>query len=87
MSPTRDTREAKTVELPRPAVPALPAGWHSEAGQYVHDLGSLEMDSATDDDLADAEQFARATVALIAWERRRRAIAARYMSDEPQGAA
>mgnify|MGYP000906798741 CR=1 FL=1 len=77
MSPTREARDAKTVELPRPASRPRPSGWHDEAGLTVHTATGFQIDdiaSLEDAELAETEAFAADVVSLCQWRRREVAI-------------
>lgn len=78
MQPTRDEREAKTRELPRPTPPPLPDGWCEEAGMYV----SREGDALDPEMLEDSHAlvglltYLRRMTALVEWAQQRQALAA-----------
>ena len=77
MSPVREAREVKTRETARPESRPLPAAWTPEAGMLVHTSGAQleDIDTCTDDDLCETEEFAADVVSLMQWKRRERAVA------------
>lgn len=81
MSPVREARDAKTVELPRPASRPRPSGWHDDAGLTVHTATGFQIEdiaSLDDAELAETEAFAADVVSLCQWRRRERVIARRW---------
>lgn len=89
MSPTRDARDAKTVELPRPTRRPLPAAWREDAGLTVHTATGFQIEDineCTDAELAETEAFAADVISLCKWKRSERVVAKRWAPEPPEAA-